>query len=172
VNPGNQCQICQPSTTTSDWSGNSGVSCGPSMVCNGITCAAGCYINKTFYSSGTLNPTDSCQSCQPGTSTSVWTSVAGSDGKSCGIGLTCSGGVCCGGGQTGCGTVCCGGGQTCGNAPTSTCCGGGTTPCGAVCCGLSETCNAAAGKCCGFNTTVCGVNCCTFGQTCTAGTCH
>ena len=36
---------------------------------------AGCWINSTYYASGTANPSNPCQSCQPGTSTTSWSNV-------------------------------------------------------------------------------------------------
>jgi len=68
-----------------------GTYCGPGSVCVGGTCGAGCYIGGSFYSPGTLQAGNACQSCQPNVSTSTWSPV--SDGIACGNG-TCSGGAC------------------------------------------------------------------------------
>ena len=53
-------------------------------MCNTGTCAAGCFIGGTVYATGALNPTNSCQQCDPGTSTTDWSNEPDSS--------TCSGG--------------------------------------------------------------------------------
>lgn len=111
VNPSNPCQSCQPGTSTTAWTTLSlGTSCGTGDVCNGTTCSSGCFIGGTVYPSGAVNPSDACQTCQPGTSTTSWNTAAN--------GTSCSGGTCCAG--------------TCVNEQTSAAnCGG----CGLVCSG-------------------------------------
>jgi hypothetical protein len=61
-------------------------------VCNGATCAAGCFIGGVYAASGAASPMNSCQSCQPGTSTTAWTDVAG--GTSCNGSGNCLSGAC------------------------------------------------------------------------------
>ncbi len=93
ANPSNACQSCQPATSTSAWTNLAdGTSCGTDMVCSGGTCVAECDINGTEYASGTVNPANSCQSCQPSTSSTAWSNVA--DGTSCRTGHVCSAGSC------------------------------------------------------------------------------
>ncbi len=95
VNPGNSCQSCVPVTSTTQWTTSNGKSCGQGEVCGGATCEAGCYISSTVYASGVMNPMNTCQTCQPGVSTTQWSST---NGKSCGVGEVCGGSTC----QTGC----------------------------------------------------------------------
>jgi formylglycine-generating enzyme required for sulfatase activity len=93
LNPGNECLSCQPTTSTTVWSNvMDGNSCGGGEVCNAGSCGAGCYVGNATYGPGALEPGNNCQSCQPGTSTTAWTSVA--DGNGCGAGEVCSVGVC------------------------------------------------------------------------------
>jgi hypothetical protein len=95
VNPGNPCQSCQPGASTTGWTNNSaanGTSCGSGDVCSSGTCVAGCFISQSVYSPGTANPGDPCQSCQPGTSTTMWTNSA--NGTACGSGEICNGATC------------------------------------------------------------------------------
>jgi len=115
TNVANSCQICQPGTSTTLWTSLNGASCGAGEVCNQATCGSGCYIGGTVYLPGAANANDLCQSCQPGVSTTAWTTAAsgptycaqtatcvnlgtdplncGSCGHSCG-GETCVGGIC------------------------------------------------------------------------------
>ena len=78
ANPGNVGQVCAPGTSTTSWSSVSdGTSCGSAEICNGGSCFSNfCDVGGTFYASGAANPSNSCQSCEPVTSTSAWTPVA------------------------------------------------------------------------------------------------
>ena len=92
ANPANACQMCQPGTSTTSWTAiGSGTICGPGEVCNATTCVAGCYVSGAFYASGAANPANTCERCQPVTTTSQWTA---SNGASCGVGDVCSGATC------------------------------------------------------------------------------
>lgn len=86
-NPMNACQSCQPALSTTAWSDSSdGSGCGSGMVCTGGSCSSGCYIGG-YVSTGTLEPGNDCQSCQPAASTTGWTPLADES--------SCSGGSCC-----------------------------------------------------------------------------
>ena len=87
------CETCTPASSTRAWIDTPvGTSCGTGKLCNFVGgCAAGCYIAGGFYTSGTVNSNNICQSCQPAVSTSDWSPEA--TGKVCGT-LTCSGGEC------------------------------------------------------------------------------
>ena len=92
-NPGNACQTCQPGTSTSAFSNVAdGTSCGSGQVCSNGTCGSQCDIGGTVYPPGAIDPGNACQSCQPATSTTAWTTDA--DGTACGGGQVCKGGVC------------------------------------------------------------------------------
>ena len=95
-NPGNACESCQPTSSTTEFTAvASGTGCGAGEVCNEETCGAGCYIGGTVYSPGGTNPSNACQSCQPNTTATAWTSVSGT---TCGAGEVCAAGNC----QAGC----------------------------------------------------------------------
>ncbi|HEY3817732.1 MAG TPA: hypothetical protein VGL81_11200 [Polyangiaceae bacterium] len=89
ADPGNSCQTCQPTVSTSAWSDAAdGEACGSGETCKRGTCIAGCEIGAMYYAANAVNPSDACQSCQPGTSTTGWTNLGA--GASCGAGCTCS----------------------------------------------------------------------------------
>ncbi len=93
VNPANDCQSCQPATSTTTWSNISdGSSCSAGEVCSAGSCTAGCFIGGTVYTSGTIDPANACQSCQPSTSTTAWSNVA--NGTGCASGEVCNAGTC------------------------------------------------------------------------------
>ncbi len=54
-----------------------------------VPVGVGCYISGTFYSPGTVDPSNACQVCTPATSTSAWSNVAVD--TSCGAGEICDG---------------------------------------------------------------------------------
>ena len=96
ANPNNPCQSCQPGTSTSVWSSAAnGTGCGNGQVCASGQCGTQCDIGGTVYASGTANPSNACQSCLPGTSTTAWTNVA--NGTSCASSEVCNGGSCASG---------------------------------------------------------------------------
>jgi hypothetical protein len=92
INSANTCQSCQPGTNGTMWSSLAdGTSCGPGEVCDGVSCASGCFIGGTFYAASAVS-SNGCQSCQPGTSTTAWSNVA--TGTSCGTDDVCNAGSC------------------------------------------------------------------------------
>ena len=91
--PANACESCEPGVSATAWTSDAiGTSCGPSEVCDGTTCAAGCFIDGTAYPSGAANPANGCERCVPGSSTTAWTTSA--DGSTCGAGRICSASSC------------------------------------------------------------------------------
>ncbi len=93
VNPNDACQSCQPASATASWTNLSdGTSCGNAQVCASGQCGTQCDIGGQIYGSSATNPMNPCQSCQPGSSTSMWNNL--SDGSTCGSGEVCSMGTC------------------------------------------------------------------------------
>ena len=93
-NPKNSCQSCQPGTSDTAWTNLAdGTACGTGGACAGGTCITDCSIGGTSYPPTTVNPTNTCQSCQPSKSATMWSSVT--DGTVCGAG-TCMSGACTG----------------------------------------------------------------------------
>jgi hypothetical protein len=93
VDPAGPCRACEPTASTSAYSPiTNGTPCGAGQVCGSGSCAAGCFIGGVVRAAGAANPMDKCQLCQPGSSTTAWTSA--SDGTACGNGLVCAGGAC------------------------------------------------------------------------------
>jgi hypothetical protein len=93
ANPNNVCQTCQPTVSTSGWSSiGDGTACGNGQICGGGRCGTQCDVAGIVYTSGAENPTNACQACEPGQSTSAWTNAA--DGTTCSPGKVCSGGSC------------------------------------------------------------------------------
>ena len=92
----NGCEACKPTSSTTSWTNVTGAaSCPSGEVCNGTpaACTAGCYIKGTGYvAPDASNPGVLCQSCQPATSTSKWSTEA--DGTGCGVAQICSAGNC------------------------------------------------------------------------------
>jgi len=93
TNPNDPCESCQPGASTAVWSSlPDGVDCGNGQLCGSGVCGQRCDIGETVFASGAANASNSCQSCQPGTSTTAWTDAA--NGTSCGTGDVCSGAIC------------------------------------------------------------------------------
>ena len=93
VNPGNECQTCQPAVSAAAWSdAPNGGACGGGEICHSGACVLGCDVAGVFYAPSTPNPNNACQSCEPGASTSALTSVV--TGTVCGNGQICQAGVC------------------------------------------------------------------------------
>jgi hypothetical protein len=87
LNPSNSCQSCQPGVSTSSWTNLSpGSPCGTGTgkVCNGAVCSPGCDIGGAFVAAGAANPQNSCQTCQPSSSTTAWSNLQ--EGTNCGSG--------------------------------------------------------------------------------------
>jgi len=61
---------------------------------DGRSCDSGgiCVISGTELARGALNPSNPCQVCQPGTSTTAWSDLV--DGTPCGSGSSCTAGAC------------------------------------------------------------------------------
>jgi hypothetical protein len=90
LNQTNPCEQCSPQVSKLAWTPvANGLSCGGTgMACANGTCAVACNIvGNTTYASGTLNPANACQRCDPNTSTTTWTPVE--LGTSCGGGMIC-----------------------------------------------------------------------------------
>jgi hypothetical protein len=146
ANPNNPCQSCQPATNSSAWSSIAdGTSCGNGQVCAAGLCGTQCDIGGTVYASGAANPTNACQTCQPGASTSMWTNAA--NGTSCGSGEVCNAATCGSGCSIG-GTVYAAGAvnpsdacQTCVTATITT---AWTNLANGTSCGTSEVCSAGS----------------------------
>ena len=164
VNPGNSCQSCQPGLSTSAWSAlANGTGCASGEICNAATCTAGCFIGGTFYGSGVANPSNSCQSCQPATSTSAWTTLA--NGASCGSGVICNAGTCSndcliGGVFYTSGTV--DASNSCLSCQPTTSTSGWSSVTNGTMCGTGGECQSGACVC---DATSCAKGCCN-GQTC------
>jgi hypothetical protein len=93
-NPTNGCLSCQPAVSTSAWSDvTDGTSCGDAGLCHGGACASDCEIAGAFYAANAVNPSQACQTCQPGVSTTAWSDLA--NGAGCGSGSVCNAFVAC-----------------------------------------------------------------------------
>jgi hypothetical protein len=93
LNPANRCQACDQLRDASNWTNvPDGRSCGTGKVCHGGTCFNGCTIGGGTQATGTANPANSCQSCQPGVAPDAWSPI--NNGASCGTGGICSDGTC------------------------------------------------------------------------------
>ena len=73
-NPNDPCQTCTPGTSTSAWSNIAdGTGCGNNQSCLQGVCGTNCTIGDGgVFPSGTLNPANPCQLCQPGMTTAAW----------------------------------------------------------------------------------------------------
>jgi streptogramin lyase len=94
MDPNDACHVCTPSMSTSAWTNAmDGNNCGGGQVCSAGQCGTQCVIGGMMYASGATNPSDVCQSCQPGKSASAWSTL--SDGSGCGTaGMICASGQC------------------------------------------------------------------------------
>ena len=93
LNPLVACQACDPTKSTSAWSTQAdGATCADDgLSCTTDGCKSGkcvhqvtsgsCVINSTCHKSGAQNPKSECQSCEPTTSTTSWSSK--SNGTAC-----------------------------------------------------------------------------------------
>jgi hypothetical protein len=154
ANPSNACQVCTPGSSTTAWSNTaSGTSCGTGLVCAGGSCVSDCFIGGTLYPAGTVNPSNACQVCTPGSSTTLWSNKANgatcNDGNACTQTDSCQSGVCTGGSPLVC-------------APLDQC-------------HVAGTCNTTTGACSNPNKTdgaACDDgNAATTGDTCQSGLC-
>ena len=95
--PDNVCLSCQPAVTTAAWVPVAdGTGCASGKVCHTGSCQSLCWIGSTLYAPDAANPNNSCQSCQPVTSTTAWSSA--NEGAICAAGQVCHSGTC----QAGC----------------------------------------------------------------------
>ncbi len=129
-------EVCKPQCEGmecgDDGCGGSCGGCDDGLECTNDSCSKGqcqhvvqdiyCEISGACAPSGTVNPSNPCQSCQPGVAKSGWSLVE--DGVECGAGKVCYGGMCCDAqancvgkecGDDGCGGACgdCPEGGTC-----------------------------------------------------------
>jgi hypothetical protein len=132
---------CKPAAPKPQSKCKKDAQCCPGLVCEAAggtkttRCQSGCHIGGAFYASGATNPANLCQSCQPGTSTTAWTTkdcspfacdpVAGTcfssceGDEACAAGAHCAEGACCPAEDF------CEIGGVCGDpdrSPTATCC--------------------------------------------------
>lgn len=95
ADPNNLCQTCQPAISTTAYTpSTSGTACAAGKVCSNGVCAAGCYINGAFVMSGSFNPANPCQGCDPSVSVTEWSPRAASELKTCAFQMICHGGAC------------------------------------------------------------------------------
>ncbi len=93
ANPADPCQTCESAQSTVGWTNAvDGTACGNGQSCANGACGTQCEILGKVYPSGSANPANPCQSCQPGTSVTAWENVT--DGTICGTGMVCSNGAC------------------------------------------------------------------------------
>lgn len=145
LNPLNACQSCEPSTSTTTWTGlGDGTSCGNGQICVAAMCGSECDIGGTVVASTVENLSNVCQSCQPGTSTSAWTTTNGPN-AGCPAGDVCNGSC-----QLGCwidgafvadGTTAKNGCEVCQAATSTT---SWTLVTGVASCGAGQVCNAGS----------------------------
>lgn len=91
VNAANACESCQVAASSTAWTPvAAGTVCGGGF-CEGASCVPGCLIGGTVSVAGTPNPTNACQTCQPGAAMQSWTNAP--DGTSC-TGGGCVSGTC------------------------------------------------------------------------------
>ncbi|MBW2261895.1 MAG: hypothetical protein JRG91_07980 [Deltaproteobacteria bacterium] len=110
VNPGDECEECRSSTSTSAFVDRSdGSSCTADSysctddVCEGGSCnhpivSSWCLIGSTCYSDGTHDPGNECRECDDGTSQTSWTTRNGAvcdDGEFCTAGDSCTSSATC-----------------------------------------------------------------------------
>ena len=93
LNAGNACQSCQPGKSITAWTTLAeGTGCGTNATCTAGSCVSRCVIGSNTYTTGALNPANPCQSCQPATSSTGWSSTA--EGTKCANGSLCKQGTC------------------------------------------------------------------------------
>jgi len=128
---------------------NKDAQCCAGLLCQSGQCRGGCRIGGTFYTSGTHNPANQCQSCQPAVNTSNWTNLASgtacNDGNRCTYNDVCNGSGTCGGTaitctSDQCNARSCNGTSTCTVTPkTGSACDDGYA------CTYGDTCTSAGG---------------------------
>ena len=145
---GNLCtsDTCDGSGVCAHASLGNGTSCGAGQVCNGGNCGTGCAIGGTSYGTNAVNPANPCQVCNPGMSTSSWSSAV--NGTSCSDGNACTSNDVC----------------------TAGACGGNAYTCTPTTCQASSACNGSGG-CTATNKAV-GTACTDDGNPCTSDSCN
>lgn len=124
-----------------------GSGCGSGLVCFGGACGAGCVIGTLVAASGSANPQNPCQRCDPATTTTAWSNQ--NDGTDCSSSNACEGTRSC---QSG----------TCQQAmPPITCTPG--------LCQVSSACVPASGQCASVNAD--DGTPCSAGRACSQGAC-
>ncbi len=102
------CTGSNPVTCTAPDSCHSGGACNASTgVCSAPTLNAGfCYIGSACVASGATNGANTCETCQPGASTSQYSNVSNgtscNDGNACDLNDSCQSGVCTAGSHVTC----------------------------------------------------------------------
>jgi hypothetical protein len=80
--------------------------CYDGLVCEAGRCQSGCQIGAGFYADGATNPANACQSCQPSTSTTGWSTktngVACTAADKCFRTYSCQAGTCTGSDRVNC----------------------------------------------------------------------
>jgi hypothetical protein len=75
TNPGNQCQVCDATASTTTWSNAANLtSCQGNQYCVSGACEQGCNINGTTYAPGASDPASPCNVCAPRENPGQWTS--------------------------------------------------------------------------------------------------
>jgi len=176
-NAAGQCQCvpdCEGKVCGGDGCGGSCGGCDDQLSCTTDSCVDGacsstlnaffCLIDDACAPSGTVNPINACESCQPATTSTGWTTAE--DGTSCGGTKVCFNGGCC---------------DSDANCAGKSC---GDDQCGGICglCPVNQACDddgqclcipQCAGKACGPDQ--CGSDCgtCDANSICTVdGTCQ
>jgi len=169
-NPANKCQLCNPGTNQYGWSNKASGSaceadtpvdipctndvCDSNGQCTHPVMAGYCLISGTCVSSGTPNPQNECQECNPSLNPTGWSAKSNgtlcSDGNACTLNDVCYNGSC----QSGSAKVC---------TPPDQCHNAGN-------------CNPSTGNCENAPAKQDGTLCddgnkCTVGETCQAGEC-
>jgi hypothetical protein len=83
---------CVSLASDPDHCGGCDTACANIEACVSGACVAVCQIDGQQVTTGTRNPANACEQCEPGTSPSTWTALA--NGAQCGAGQVCSAGAC------------------------------------------------------------------------------
>lgn len=91
--PLNLCAQCVPGSASTQFSPRAdGLACGLRRVCAAGSCASACFIDGVIRPAMAVNPDNACERCEPGTSTTSWSSQP--DGTTCAGDEVCSGRNC------------------------------------------------------------------------------
>jgi hypothetical protein len=96
INSNNPCQQCTPSASSTSWTIlQDGVGCGNGQLCSAGQCGTQCDMGDAgIVPTGTVNPGNPCQSCQPYKSVTSWSNLADGVGCGTGTGQICFNGNC------------------------------------------------------------------------------